>query len=94
MSVVKTEIFKLLEQYPEHREMIRYFFGMNKDFKALCEDLHKCVEAMDYWSHSRSPDAPLRNEEYLALKAELEGEIIRFIKDSEMKEKIFFSLIN
>ena len=82
MGVVKTVIFKLLEEYPEHREIIKYLFGVNKDFKALCEDLYQCREAMDYWRHSRSPDAPLRSQEYLALKSELEGEIIRFIKDS------------
>ena len=87
MGVIKTEIFKLLEQYPEHREMIRYLFGVNKDFKALCEDLHKCREAMEYWSHSRSADARLRTEEYLALKSELEEEIIQFMKNSGKKRE-------
>lgn len=87
MGVVKTEIFKLLEQYPEYREMIRYLFSADKVFKALCEDLHKCRGALEYWSHSRSADAPLRTEEYLALKSELEEEIIRFIKNSGIKRE-------
>ena len=87
MSVVKAIIFELLEQFPEHREMIRYIFGSNKDFKALCEDLHKCMEAMDYWSHCQGDDARLRSEEYMALKAELEREIIHFINNPDIKKE-------
>ena len=87
MGVVKTVIFKLLEQYPEYREQIRYFFSVNSDFKALCDDLYQCSEALDYWNRSGSADALIRSKEYLALKSELEQELIRFIKDSELEKE-------
>ena len=82
MSVIKTSIFTIIDLFPEHREVIRSLFSSSKDFHALCEDFHQCIEALHYWSQSEKKDAPVRRREYLELQCELEREIIRFLNEA------------
>jgi len=47
------------------------------EFLAVCEDYDICVNALLYWSNSKSPEAEIRVNEYRALAKELEKEVIQ-----------------
>lgn len=41
----------------------------------MCEDYHKCSQALNYWNQSTEVVAPARRKEYAAVLHELEQEI-------------------
>ena len=79
MTIIHPSIFNLLERFPEHREAIRDLFEHSQDFKSLCMDHQKCLEAIHYWKQSARDDALERSKEYAALLRELEEEIVEVL---------------
>ena len=79
MAIIHSCIFNLFERFPEQREAIRSLFEYNRNFKSLCEDHHKCLEAIRYWKQSTSDEAPLRSQEYETLLRELEEDIMEIL---------------
>jgi len=56
-------------------------FERSEDFRELCEEYGACVEAAKGLEASGPQREPLRRE-YAALRLRLEGEILRYLKES------------
>ena len=52
----------------------------DSEFYQLCQDYEDCVNALRYWTSSRTTEAKARIEEYRALVRELEEEILQTMK--------------
>lgn len=82
MKVSKFNPFTVMERFPSHRETIKQLFRNNPSFQTLCSDYNRCSKAMQFWNKSDLCEAPKRREEYQALLAELEIEILHNIEES------------
>ena len=75
MSVIKTSLFHLLEQFPDRGEDIKQLLKESREFQSMCEDYRQCAEALRHWNRSNEKDAPARRQEYELLLQELVDEI-------------------
>ena len=82
MTVIQPSLFIIFERFPEQKETIKALFKKNESFKTLCEDYHRCAEALRYWNQSLDEDALLRMREYEALLQDLEEEISQNVNQS------------
>lgn len=63
------------KRFPNKNHTIDLIMAGDQDFRAICEDLNDCVNALRYWGRSKAPEAKTRVEEYRTLIEELEEEI-------------------
>jgi hypothetical protein len=66
----------IVERFPDLAYAIKQYSSDNRFFRGLCEDYGEAVEALRYWGASNGPQASRRAEEYRALVAELEREVL------------------
>jgi hypothetical protein len=50
---------------------------MDPEFRAMCEDYDVCINALQYWDRSETPEADARVDAYHNLIRDLEEEIIQ-----------------
>jgi hypothetical protein len=55
------------------------------EFLSMCQDYDACVNALNYWIQSKTPEVQARVNEYRALIRELEAEIIQVLKAAKSK---------
>lgn len=79
MSVIKTSVFQLLEQFPDRGEDIKQLFRESREFQSMCEDYRQCAEALQHWNQSNGKEAPIRRQEYESLLEELVDEIWQYL---------------
>jgi hypothetical protein len=72
-----TDLFAVINRFPDREEMSKKLFAKNENFKAVCEDYRKCTEALHYWDLSDSEESSERRADYSALLQELEAEILQ-----------------
>jgi len=68
------------ERFPEKKDKIDLLMGEDAEFLALCEDYDVCVNAFQYWSNSKGPEAEIRTKEYRDLTLELEEEMTQSLE--------------
>jgi hypothetical protein len=77
MSVIRPSIFTVIKRFPDRKDAIKRLYKGDNNFKTICEDYGKCLEAYLYWNESGSKEACARREEYAMLRGELETELIQ-----------------
>jgi len=70
----------ILERHPEKKEQILRLVFRNAEFRSMCEDYGKCVEAIEYWDQSQTPGAKDKADEYRYISKEIEEEILQALK--------------
>ena len=68
------------ERFPEKKHEIDLHMHEDAEFLSLCEDYDVCVNAFQYWSKSKEPEAKTRREEYRNLIQELEEEVTQALE--------------
>ena len=63
------------ERFPDKKHSIDLLVAEDPEFLALCEDYDACVDALQYWSESKEPEAETRVNEYRVFVRELQEEI-------------------
>ena len=76
MNVTEINPYKVMDDFPSHREIIKQLFRKNKTFQTLCSDYRHCANALHYWNNSELREAPQRRGEYEELLSELKSEIL------------------
>ena len=86
MSILTRYIF---QDHPEKKEQIWKLMLRNPDFRTLCTDYGKCVEAREFWGQSQDPNAKAKAEEYRYLCKVLEKECLQVLEGNvERPDKI------
>lgn len=83
MPVIREGLFTICKRFPDHKNEVKRLFRKSENFKAMCGDHLRCVEALRYWNQSNSEEAPARREEYTALLEALEAEILQILDESQ-----------
>jgi hypothetical protein len=65
------------KRFPDQKHRIDLLMAQDSEFTTICEDLADCVNALQYWTKSKKPEAETRVGEYRVLILELEKEIIQ-----------------
>lgn len=73
-------------RFPERLPLIRTEYERSRSFRALCEDLHVCAQALSRWEQSPSATAPERRLEYAQCLQELEQEIEEWLERAEITD--------
>ena len=73
----------ILKRFPENALKIRHLILKNSNFRSICEDYGKCVEAIQYWNHAKKPDTKAKVEEYRYLCKALEKEVLQALQRSQ-----------
>ena len=84
MQIIEPGLFHLFERFPEHKEAVKALYRESEDFQSLCEDYRQCAVALRYWNRSSEEHAPARRDEYTLLLQELEEELTKILKVSEV----------
>ena len=84
MSVIRPSIFTVLERFPDRKKVIKRLYRGDNNFKTICEDYGKCLEAYLYWNESGSEEALARRQEYAMLQSELETELIQSFAETNI----------
>jgi hypothetical protein len=82
MTVIKRCVFNILEKFPGRIDDIKRLLRENQDFQTICEDYHRCAEALHHWSQSNEKEAPIRRQEYEQLFQELMDEICLYLNEA------------
>lgn len=73
----------IFKRFPENALQIRHLILKNSNFRSICEDYGKGVEAIQYWNHAKKPDKKAKVEEYRYLCKELEKEVLQALEHSQ-----------
>jgi hypothetical protein len=75
MSVIHPGLFLIMQRFPSQKDKLRRLYLSSPSFQTLCEDYHKCTEALEHWMQSKHENALERSREYRELKQGLESEV-------------------
>ncbi len=81
MTVIHSSLFYIIKCFPSQRNIICRVFKENEEFRILCEDYLRCLDAKKRWGQSLAEEAPYRRLEYSDLLQELEMEILRVLNE-------------
>lgn len=84
--MMSTKTRYIFERYPEKKNQIWQRMLRNAEFRNICTDYGKCIEAAEYWNQFKSPDARAKVEEYRYLCDALEKEFLQVLSDSAGKQ--------
>lgn len=79
MESTNAHLSTIKSSFPQHAERIESLYNSNTDFRALCEDYYLCMEISRKARQDFSKEQD-RLAEYNQLTAELEKELLAFIK--------------
>ena len=65
----------VLERFVHKKESIWQLMSNDEEFRSICKDYGKCMEARHYWSRFDDADSRAKIAEYEYLLNQLEGEI-------------------
>ena len=86
MSILARYIF---QHYPEKKTQIWKLMLRSPEFRTLCSDYGKCIEASKFWGQSTDPNAKAKAEEYRYLCKVLEKECLQVLEGNvELPDKI------
>ena len=69
------------ERFPDQKDRIDHLVAQDPEFLSVCEDYAACVDALNYWSNSKTAEAEIRVKEYRHICRELEDEVTEVIKE-------------
>ena len=75
----KRGLARLMLRWPDRRAVLKERFVNDPSVSELCEAYETACEAITYWTKSAAEIAGQRREEYRALAAETEQDILRLI---------------
>lgn len=81
MTPIHPGLFLIMRRFPAEKDRLRRLYLSSQSFQTLCDDYHKCTQALAYWTRSGQDQAPERSREYQALQQGLESEIQEHIDD-------------
>lgn len=82
---------RVVERFPHWHKLIEREFARSEPFRLLCEDWLACSDATLRWSSGDDPVSQQRRSEYLGLLADLEREMVHWLRCVERAED---SLLN
>ena len=83
MSGRHSNLFYLIQRFPDRNDAIQRLFSTNQNFQIICDDYRRCARALEEWNESPLEKAPVRRKEYADLLQELELEILQFLNGIE-----------
>jgi hypothetical protein len=64
------------ERFPDQKYNITWLMVKDPEFLSLCEDYDACINALQYWTQSKDPEAETIIHEFSNIAQELEEEVI------------------
>lgn len=68
------------KRFPNQKNTLDLLMAKDPEFLSLCEDYDACVDALNYWAESKTPEAEMRVKEYRNICRRLEDEVAEAIK--------------
>jgi hypothetical protein len=73
---------RVIERFPHRKSLIEREYARSESFHSLCDDWLVCSEALQRWRSVEGSIAQSRRDEYRTLMAELERELVHWLKRS------------
>jgi hypothetical protein len=86
MDQMNEDLRVVINRLPHYEVILKKHFIGNSEFRSMCEDYRKCHDALIYWTLMKTRESVGPREEYVALLAELEAEIIQFLDEHSINE--------
>ena len=86
MSVIKSNIFRVVKRFPRRERSIKSLFRTSESFRTLCEDYCLCTQALERWKAADTEVSQARAAEYSALMEGLEAELIQVLDQYEKRQ--------
>jgi hypothetical protein len=71
---------RVIERFPNRKSLIEREYARSESFHSLCDDWLVCSDALQRWCSVEGSLAQSRRDEYRTLMAELEREMIDWLK--------------
>ena len=77
-----------MQQFPDHKEILKRLYRQDEAFISLCQDYQDCVRALEYWRNTRTDkkNRPEHCREYKALCKELKEEIEKWLAERDRRD--------
>ena len=69
----------IIERFPDQKYSIDQLMAKDPEFLSLCEDYDACINAVQYWSQSKEPEAAIMIDEFRNIAQELEEEVVEVL---------------
>jgi len=76
MNKINANLSAVINRFPDREDVLKWLFLKSRDFQGICEDYHKCQEALLHLARSDKVNASALLKEYALLLDELEAEIM------------------
>ncbi len=80
MAEKSSSLALIMMRFPEHRECLKRLHSENDSFQSLSDDYRDCLTMVEQESRSTAKQPSSHREELLELLAELEEEILVYIR--------------
>ena len=64
------------KRFPDQKFSIDQLMAKDSDFLSLCDDYDACINALQYWTKIKGPEAEIMIDEFSSIARELEEEVI------------------
>ncbi len=64
------------KRFSDQKYSIDQLMTKDSEFLSLCDDYDACINALQYWTESKEPEAESRIDEFRNIVRELEEEVI------------------
>ncbi len=76
MNKINANLSAVINRFPDRENVLKWLFLKSSDFQGICEDYHKCQDALLHLARSDKVNASALLKEYALLLDELEAEIM------------------
>jgi len=81
MNKINANLSAVIKRFPDREDVLKWLFLKSRDFQGICEDYHKCQEALLQITGSEKDHASCLVREYARLLKELEAEIMETLDE-------------
>ena len=64
------------KRFSDQKFSIDQLMALDSEFLSLCDDYDACINAIQYWTKSKEPEAEIMIDEFRNIAWELEEEVI------------------
>jgi uncharacterized protein YdcH (DUF465 family) len=64
------------KRFPDQKFSIDQLIAKDSEFLCLCDEYDACINAIQYWTQSKEPEAEIMIDEFRNIAWELEEEVI------------------
>ena len=82
MNKINANLSAVINRFPDREDVLKWLFLKSRDFQGICEDYHKCQDALLHLSRSDKINTSALLKEYALLLDELEAEIIEKLDET------------